>query len=139
MTYFASAYAGWLGVIFLGAVAVLPYMLRRSVISTRWVILLPSAQPYLRRMWPHYWLAYAATGLSFAHALAVMSPGRILRTSTLGLYLATFALLLLFLQVFMGLTLQQRVLPERKSIRRWHFWTMAGGVALVGAHVWLNG
>src|SRR6516162_9488081 len=98
MTYFASAYAGWLGAIFLGAVALLPYMLRRSVISTRLGIRLPSEQPYLRRMWPHYWLAYAATGLSFMHAWVSMSGGRIPRTSSAGLYLATLALVMLFLQ-----------------------------------------
>jgi hypothetical protein len=139
MTYFTTAVAGWLGVIFLGAVAVLPYMLRRSVISTRLRIRLPSDQPYLRRMWPHYWLAYAATGLSFVHAWVVMSRGKMPRTSSAGLYLATLALVLLFLQVFMGLTLQQKVLPERTLLRSWHFWTMAAVVVLVGAHVWMNG
>ena len=139
MTYFASAYAGWLGAIFLGAVALLPYMLRRSVISTRLGIRLPSEQPYLRRMWPHYWLAYAATGLSFMHAWVSMSGGRIPRTSSAGFYMATLALVMLFLQVFLGLMLQQRVLPDRRLVRTWHFWTMAGVVVLVGAHVWMNG
>jgi hypothetical protein len=139
MTYFATGVAGWLAVIFLGAVAVLPYMLRRSVISVRLGISLPSDQPYLQRMWPHYWLAYAVTALSFLHAWVLMSRGRMIRTSAIGLYLATIALLLLFLQVLMGLALQQKVLAERRSIRTWHFWTMAGVVALVAAHVWLNG
>jgi hypothetical protein len=139
MTYFPGAFAGWLGVIFLGAVALLPYLLRRSLISVKLGISLPSDQPYLRRMWPHYWLAYAATALSFAHAWGAMSRGRMIRTSSAGLYLATLALVLLFLQVFQGLTLQQKVLPERSSIRSWHFWTMAGVMALMAAHVWLNG
>ena len=138
MRYFTSAYAGWLAAIFIGAAALLPYMLRRSAISVKLGMALPSNRPYLRRMWPHYWLAYAATGLSFAHAWAAMGRGRMPRTSTTGLYLATLALLLLFLQVFLGLTLQQRVLPERPSVRRWHFWTMAAVVALVGAHMWIN-
>jgi len=44
-----------------------------------------------------------------------MGRGRMPRTSTTGLYLATLALLLLFLQVFLGLTLQQRVLPENRQ------------------------
>lgn len=139
MTYFTTGVAGWLAVIFLGAVALLPYVLRRSVISVKLGISLPSDQPYLRRMWPHYWLAYAATALSFLHAWVLMSRGRMIRTSDIGLYLATIALLLLLLQVFMGLTLQQKVLPERRSIRSCHFWTMAAVVTLVAAHVWLNG
>jgi hypothetical protein len=139
MTYFATAVAGWLGVIFLGAVAVLPYMLRRSRLSVKLGISLPSAQPYLRRMWPHYWLAYAATGLSFLHAWVVMSRGRMVRTSSAGLYLATIALLLLLLQVSMGLALQQKILPERRSIRSWHFWTMVAVVVLVVGHLWMNG
>ena len=139
MRYFGGAFEGWLGVIFLGAVALLPYMLRRSVISAGLGIRLPSDRPYLQRMWPHYWLAYAATGLSFMHACVVMGCGRMVRANVAGLYLATLGVVLLLLQVFMGLMLQQRVLPERKSIRRWHFWTMAGVVALVGVNVWLNG
>ena len=139
MTYFVGAFTGWLGAIFVGTAALLPYMLRRSVLSARWGISLPSDQPYLRRMWPHYWLAYAAAGLSFMHAWAAMSRGRMVRTSSLGLYLATLALVLVFLQVFLGLTLQLRVLPERRSVRKWHFWTMAGVVVLVLAHVWMNG
>jgi hypothetical protein len=139
MTYFASAYAGWLGAIFIGAVAVLPYLLGRSFVSVRLGIALPSDQPYLRRMWLHYWLAYAATALSFAHAWAAMSTGRMPRTSGVGMYLATLAMLLLLLQVFIGLTLQQKVLPARTSLRRVHFWTMAAVVVLVGAHLWMNG
>src|SRR5215472_16178617 len=138
MTYFAGAYAGWLGAIFVGAAAVVPYMLRRSAMSVKLRIALPSDRPYLRRMWPHYWLGYAATGLSFEHAWAVMGTGRMPRTSSAGLYLATLALVLLFLQVFMGLTLQQRVLPERRSLKGLHFWTMAAVVVLVGAHAWMN-
>ena len=138
MTYFASAYAGWLGAIFIGAVALLPYMLRRSVVSAKLGMALPSHLLYLRRMWPHYWLAYAATALSFMHAWVAMSRGRMARTSSAGLYLATLALLLLFLQVFLGLALQQRVLPERRPVRRWHFCTMAGVLVLVVAHVWMN-
>lgn len=61
------------------------------------------------------------------------------RTNSLGLYLATLALMLLFLQIAMGLALQQRSLPERRSVRSWHFWTMAGVVVLVGGHIWMNG
>lgn len=98
-----------------------------------------SKAPCLRRMWPHYWLAYAATALSFEYAWIVMGRrGIVLRISSAGLFLATLAMVLLFVQIALGLVLQQRNLPERGSTKNWHFWTMACIVALVGAHVWLN-
>lgn len=137
--FFVASASGWIGAIIIGAVALLPYLLRRTRLSVRLGIALPSHQPYLRRMWPHYWLAYAATGLSFVHAWTVMGRGTMARTSGVGLYIATIALLLLFLQIALGLTLQQRTLPERKSIREWHFWIMGASIVLVGAHIWLNG
>ena len=136
--FFITTVSGWLGAILIGMVALLPYMLRQSPLSVRLGITLPSRQPYLRRMWPHYWLAYAATGLSLAHAWVLMSRSALARANSLGLYLATLALSLLFLQIMLGLALQQRRLPERKAVSKWHFWTMAGVVILVGAHIWLN-
>jgi len=90
-------------------------------------------------MWPHYWLAYAATALSFAHAWALMSRRAMARANNLGLYLATLALSLLFQQIMLGLALRQRRLPEPKAVRNWRFCTMAGVVILVAAHIWLNG
>lgn len=136
--FFFASLSGWLGTIFIGAVALLPYLLRRSALGLKPAMALPSNRPYLERMWPHYWLAYAATVLCFLHAWIVMSRGRMTRTSSLGLYLATLALLLLFLQVVLGLTLQQRTLAERRVVRSWHFWTMAGVIVLIGSHIWLN-
>jgi hypothetical protein len=138
-TYFYGAASGWLGAILTGGVALLPYVLRRSPLTKRLEMGFPSKALYLRRMWPHYWLAYAATALSFEHAWIMMGRRGIgLRTSSAGLYLATLAMVLLFVQIALGLVLQQRNLPERRSTKNWHFWTMACIVALVGAHVWLN-
>jgi cytochrome b561 len=137
--FFIAGVSGWLGTILIAMVALLPYMLRRSPLGVRLGVVLPSNQPYLRRMWPHFWLAYAATALSFVHAWALMSRRAMARDNPSGLYLATLALSLLFLQIMLGLTLQQRRLPGRKAVRNWHFWTMAGVVILVGAHIWLNG
>ena len=138
-SYFLAGTGGWLAVILLGTVAVLPYLLRRTRLSVGLGMAPVSNGSYLRRMWPHYWLAYAATGLSVVHAWALMSKGRALRTGAAGLYMATAALLLLLLQIVMGLSLQQKDLTGRRSVRQWHFWTMAGVLALVGAHIWLNG
>jgi len=139
LSYFLAGTGGWLAAILLCTVALLPYLLRRTRASI-WLGMAPASNGfYLRRMWPHYWLAYAATGLSVMHAWVLMSKGRALRTSSAGLNLATLALLLLLLQIVMGRSLQQTSLTDRKSVRRWHFWTMAGVVLLVAAHVWLNG
>jgi len=60
------------------------------------------------------------------------------RTDIRGLWFATVALLLLFIQIFVGLTLRAPQLPARRSLRSLHFWGMAAIVALVGAHIWRN-
>jgi hypothetical protein len=137
--YLFAGTSGWVGTILMGTVALLPYLLRRSILTGRRGIVLPSGPAYLQRMWPHYWLAYGTTALSFGHAWTLMSRGGVPRTSSLGLYLATLALLLLLVQMVMGLALQQRNLPERRSLRRWHYRTMAAVIVLVGSHIWLNG
>ena len=123
--------SGWLSVFLLVAVAMLPYVLRPTKLGRRFMPASAPREPYLRRMQPHYWLAYAATALSFVHAWMVMSRGRMPRTSMTGLYIATAALLWLVVQAATGLTLQQRALAGRKGIRRWHFWSMAGILTLV--------
>jgi len=138
-TYLVVGLSGWFASIAIAMVALLPYLLRRSALSVRLGVAIARDQPYLRRMWPHYWLAYAATGLSFLHAWVLMSRGRMPRTSSLGLYLATLALVLLFVQIVVGLSLQQPAVAGRSALRQWHFWTMAEVVALVGAHIVLNG
>lgn len=52
---------------------------------------------------------------------------------------ATAALLLLLLQIVLGLALRDKALPERRTIRGWHYWVMIGVVLLVAGHLWLNG
>ena len=99
---------------------------------------LARSKPYLGRMWPHYWVGYSVAGLSTAHAWIPMSGGHI-RTNMSGLWMATVALGLLWLQVFLGLMLRQPVSPtDRKMLRLWHFWGMFAIVALVALHVGIN-
>jgi hypothetical protein len=54
-----------------------------------------------------------------------------------GLWLATVALGLLFLQILIGLTLRSSG-ESRVVFRAFHFWTMLGISALVLSHLWLN-
>ncbi len=131
--------SGWAATILIGVVALLPYLLRRSSLSVR-LGFAPSSQTALFAAHVAALLAgVRAAALSFVHAWMLMSGRVMARTNSLGLYLATLALMLLFLQIAMGLALQQRSLPERRSVRSWHFWTMAGVVVLVGGHIWMNG
>jgi hypothetical protein len=116
----------------------LPYLLRPTRVSQALGFAPRHDLPYLRRMWPHYWTGYLSLGLSFYHAWVSMAFGRIPRTSLAGLWLATFALFLLFVQLLLGLVLQKaRGAPA--IARRLHFWSMVEIFVLVLAHIALNG
>jgi hypothetical protein len=60
------------------------------------------------------------------------------RTDAIGIWVATLTLCVLFLQAALGLTLKGRT-GNRLPLRRWHFWTMLGFLALVATHLWRNG
>jgi hypothetical protein len=137
--FFYAGISGWLALILVGLTALLPYLLRRSRVSVLLDMVPATGRAYLARMWPHFWLGYAATAISFAHAWIFMSRAPTERVNKLGLNLASVALLWFLLQIAIGLLLQQRDLRERRTVRKWHFWSMVGILALVGAHVWLNG
>ena len=115
----------------------LPYLLRRASLGS--ALSQPGGHsfPYLERMWPHYWVGYLLVTLSLVHASAVMgsAPGRV---SAKGLWAATFALLLLFLQVLLGRYLQSGSTPCRRLVRRCHFWVMTALVALLALHIEWN-
>lgn len=136
--FFYAGVAGWLALTLIGMTALLPYLFRRSPVSVLLDMVPARGRPYLARMWPHFWLGYATIALSFAHGWILMTRAPMQRTNSLGLYMASFALLWLFLQMGTGLVLRQRDLRERRSVRQWHCWSMAGILVLVGAHVWLN-
>ena len=130
---------GWISSILVGVEILLPYLLR----PTRLARALPTAPayatPYLRRMQPHYWLGYGALAVSFAHAWLPMRTGFAARMNRTGLWLATVALLLLFIQIFLGLMLQNPATRQRASLRSFHFWCMTCLFILVVSHIWLNG
>lgn len=137
--FFYAGVGGWLGLTLISLNALLPYLLRRSWVSVILSVVPATGRSYLARMWPHFWLGYTATALVCAHAWVFMYRAPTQRTNSTGLTLASFALVWLIFQVSTGLLLQQRDLRERRMMRRWHFWSMAGILMLVAAHVWLNG
>ena len=134
--YFLTAVSGWLGTIGIAfGSLLLPYLLRRTALSRRLGIELVSSRPYLGRMWPHYWVGYSIAGVSTLHAWLPMSSGHI-RTSGASLWMATIALGLVWLQLWIGLMLRQPLAAsERKVLRLWHFWGMIAIAALVALHV----
>lgn len=136
--YFVTAVSGWLGTIGIGLGSLLPYLLRRTALSRRLGIELVNSLPYLGRMRPHYWVGYSIAGVSTIHAWFSMSCGHI-RTDSNGLWMATAALGLVWLQLWIGLMLRQPMAPsERKVLWLWHFWGMFAIAALVALHIRIN-
>jgi hypothetical protein len=132
---------GWVAVLATGITIALPYIIRNTVRK-------PAAQsstgsspprlPSLRiKLWPHYWLGYALVALVLAHTSFVMGPA-MGRSDATGIWAATLALCLLFLQVGLGLILKDGTSNQRQ-LRRLHFWSMIGFIALVAMHLTRNG
>lgn len=112
-----------------------PYVVRRRF---------PAPAAYLERLRPHYWIGFTLAGLSLLHAGLAMSSGPTPGGAgwTVGIWVATGALLLVFGQVSLGAGLARtRGLspPERRRRRRLHLLTMAVLVAAGLAHIALNG
>jgi len=127
--YLQTAFSGWAGVILFGSRLAMPYLLRR----------MPGAKmPFLRRMWPHYWLGYLAFFVSFAHAGIAMRSGNMRGISSAGVWTATVALLVTQWQIAMGLMLRNPTQPNRRTLRRTHFWTIALVAGLIVVHIALN-
>jgi hypothetical protein len=135
--FFYTSATGRIATIMIGVEILLPYLLRGTRLSVALGLVQAYSTAYLQRMWPHYWAGYLLLGLSFVHAWIPMSAGRMPRTSMTGLWLATFALALLFVQLLLGLALQGGD-EARRLLRVAHFWTMLAVSALVGAHLYLN-
>lgn len=133
-TYMVSSVAGRLGVVLCGFAIVLPYVLRRNRLSGILGFAQEPAEPYLRRLWPHFWLGYLILFFSVVHGFtAAMS-----RANQAGVWAATVALFLLIVEVMLGLSLRDVHLARRTSIRRLHFWTMTAFVVSLASHLWLN-
>jgi hypothetical protein len=122
MALFAwTASTGWLAVFLLAAAIGIPFLARRGV-----------------GLWPHYWSGFVAFGAALAHAWIPMSAGRVAGYDQAGLWLATAALGLMLWQVGLGVTLRGARGSDRARIRRTHFLSMLGIVALVITHILRN-
>jgi hypothetical protein len=127
--YLQTALSGWAGVLLFGSGLAMPYLLRRP----------PGTKvPYLRRMWPHYWLGYLMLIASFEHAWFAMRNGNMRGMNLSGVWIATIALLVILWQIGIGLLLRDPAQSNRRALRRLHFWTMALVAGLIALHVALN-
>jgi hypothetical protein len=136
---------GWAAVLATGTEAALPYILRNALRNSAPRASaggLPVRLPSLRvRMWPHYWIGYALVVMVLVHTSFVTGPV-MGRSDATGIWAATLALCLLFLQVGLGLILRSETksgTSTQRQVRRWHFWTMTGFIGLVLTHVSRNG
>jgi hypothetical protein len=131
-----TALWGWAGILLLGVVVAIPY-LRRTVSSSSSST--TAARSYLSALSPHYWLAPGVLIFSFVHAWIPMASGHMPHTSMRGLWLASYALGLIFVQLFLGLVLRYVGPRAARALRRVHFVLMLGIAALIFSHLWLNG
>jgi hypothetical protein len=127
--YVGTALSGWAGVMLVGSGLAMPYLLR-GVSRAK--------TPYLRRLWPHYWLGYLALLVSSAHAWLAMRSGNTRGINPSGIWIATIALLIMLWQIAVGLLLRDPAQSSRRTLRRIHFWTMTLVAGLIVVHIALN-
>jgi hypothetical protein len=133
--YLIGALAGRVAAVLCVVAIALPYVLRRNRLSRGLGFAQEHAAPYLRRLWPHFWIGYAILGLSTVHAGSVGMRG----ANGAGIWAATVAFFLRLFEIVVGLSLKDNQLATRRPLRRIHFWTMTGFVAALGLHLWWNG
>jgi cytochrome b561 len=127
--YLRTALSGWIAFLLFAAALALPYLLRRSRASST---------PFLKRLWPHYWIGYALPEVAFVHAWLPMRTGNLRGINMAGIWIATAALLLIVWQVAVGLLLRNPLHSSRRFLRTIHFWSMALLAGLIVAHIALN-
>jgi len=148
-----TEWTGWLVAAMIGVQIALPFLLRRvraAKISAGAISPGDSqgANPKARQpralgiaMRWHYLLGFVLPAAALWHGWIPMASGHMPRTSMTGLWLATFALGLLFLQVLIGLSVQRLSDGDsvaRLSLRRIHFAAMLVIAALALSHMLLN-
>ena len=131
-----TAIWGWLALASLIVVVAIPYF-RRKGPSVGAESSVPRA--HLSRLIAHFWIAPAVLAISFVHAWIPMASGHMPRTSMNGLWLATYALGLMFVQIVLGIALRYFGLRTARVLKRVHLALMLGIVALVLLHLALNG
>jgi hypothetical protein len=136
---------GWAAVLATGITIALPYIIRNTLRHTTAQSSAASSSARLPslpvpgwriRLWPHYWLGYALLALVLVHTSFVMGPA-MGRSDATGIWSATLALCLLFLQIALGLILKEGT-GNQRLMRRWHFWSMIVFIALLLTHLARN-
>lgn len=128
MLFVWTASLGWVAALLLVATVSVPYLVRAAPASDA---------PRRRWMGVHFWIGPSVFLVAFIHAWLPMSAG-VARQGLAGIWLATFALLVMVWQVAMGVRLRGSDVARRESRRRRHFWTMTAIVVLVLAHIAIN-
>lgn len=123
--------SGWVLVALLPLTITLPFLQRRAL---RWM----DGGPGRQRMQAHYWLGYLIAVVVLLHAGVSIGGGVALHSQPTGLYLASGALALVVIQVFLGLLLREPSLRRRAVMQRRHFWVMVGIVVLALGHIAIN-
>lgn len=126
--YVRTALTGWAAFLLCVSSLLLPYLLR-------WT---GGRKPLVQRLWPHYWIGYGLTAIAFVHAWSSMRTANMRGINLTGLWLATFALVLLLWQVAIGLQLRSPAQARRRQLRTTHFWTMVLLARLIIVHIALK-
>ena len=120
----AGPASGWIALALVPLTAAAGWLLRRL-----------RAGSFVRRMRPHYVLGYLALAFAFVHLW--FSMGGMAGADSLGIWLATFALVALGCQAIVGSNLQSPG-DYRRPLRRWHIGIFASVLVLALGHVLLN-
>ena len=120
-----SDLAAWAALVLLLFTAALGWILRRL-----------GRGSFIARMRPHMWLGYAVLVLAFVHMS--LSTSGMAGANTNGIWFATFALLGLGVQAFIGASLQSPGV-YRAPLRRWHLYVFVLVLGLLFGHVLFNG
>ena len=133
MDFLVTSISGFLALSLILIALVFPYALRRRMRKAG-----PRAAAVWRWIRVHSWIGYAALALSLLHMYVSMGAGMARYVNGLGLSLATLGLLLIFVQLALGLSLNSADPISRRPLRGVHFVAMLGIVIFVVLHLALN-
>jgi hypothetical protein len=128
LTFVGTAFSGWIAAIAFVAAALLAIALREFRFA---------AVPGFGTMRAHYALGFAVPAIAFIHAWIPMATGRAGSFGRIGLWIATLALLLLFVQMTLGMSLRSSS-SGGGGLRRIHIGMMVVMAALIATHITLD-